>query len=91
MVRVATQAGVHKTAKALHLDYYSLKKRIDLVCVDQKTAPSFIELTPAVSATAPEYVIEFESSNGSKMRIQIKGTEMPDLNALSNIFWKIKR
>jgi hypothetical protein len=90
-VRIATQAGVNKTAKALHLDYYSLKKRIDLACVDQETAPSFIELTPAVSATAPEYVIELESCNGTKMRIQIKGTEIPDLNALGNIFWRNKR
>jgi hypothetical protein len=86
-VQVAMQCGLNKTAKTLHLDYYNLKKRIDFANAGQKTAPSFIELTPAVTGSAPECSIELESHNGAKMRIHIKGTGMPDLNALSNTFW----
>ena len=85
------QYGLNKPAKALNLDYYNLKKRLDLANAGQETAPSFIELTPALSGSVPECSIELESRNGAKMRIQIKGTEMPDLSVLSREFWKIKR
>jgi len=90
-VQVAGQCGLHKTAKALHLDYYHLKKRLDLARVGRGPVPSFIELSPAVSGFNPECVIELESRNGAKMRIHIKGMGIPDLNALSSTFWRIKR
>lgn len=90
-VRVARQCGLNKTAKALNLDYYNLKKRLDLANAGQETAPSFIELTPAVSGSVTECSIELESCKGAKMRILIKGTEIPDLNALNREFWRIEQ
>jgi hypothetical protein len=87
-VRHAGQFGLHKTARALHLDYYALKKRLDAVGVQQGAPPSFIELRPPVSESASECVIELEARNGAKMRMQIKGMGMPDLNVLGSIFWR---
>ena len=91
-VRVAGQCGLNRTAKALHLNYYDLKKRIDTIHVNQGPSPSFIELNPsAVSGSPPECIIELETRNGSKMRVQMKGMGVPDLNALSQVFWRSAR
>jgi hypothetical protein len=89
-VRIAAQYGHQRTARALHLDYYALKKRLDAAGVKQGPAPSFIELSPPAPERIPEYVLELETRNGSKMRIQIKGMGAPDLNALSSTFWRGK-
>ena len=89
--RVAGQCGLNQTAKALHLDYYDLKKRMNGAAVSQGPVPSFIELSPTAAVSVPECIIDLESRNGAKMKIQIKGTGIPDLHALSNMFWRIKR
>ncbi|MBN1571337.1 MAG: hypothetical protein JXA73_26110 [Acidobacteria bacterium] len=89
--RVAGQCGLNRTAKALHLDYYDLKKRMNTGVVSQGPVPSFIELSTAAAVSVPECIIELESRNGAKMRIQIKGMGIPDLHALSSMFWRIKR
>jgi hypothetical protein len=87
-VKVAQQHSLHRTAKALHLDYYSLKKRLGAAGVRQEPVPSFIELHPPEPEGIPECVIELETQNGSKMRIHTKGMAAPDLNALSSSFWR---
>ena len=90
-VRLAGQYGVNKTAKALRLDYYDLQNRLNGVIARSEPVPSFIELSPAASSPSPECVIELESRDGAKMRIHLKGTAVPDLNALSHTFWKVDR
>lgn len=90
-VLVAGQCGLNRTAKALRLDYYDLKKRLDAAGVKQGRVPAFIELSPAVSGPTAECVIELEARNSSKMRIHIKGMGMPDLNALSSAFWRSRK
>jgi hypothetical protein len=88
-VRVAGHCGLNRTAKALRLDYYDLKKRLDAVSLNQGTIPSFIELSPVVSGQAPECIIECENRSGAKMRIHLKGMGSPDLNILST-FWRCR-
>jgi hypothetical protein len=89
--RIAGRCGINKTAKALRLDYYDLKKRLEVATVKHGPATSFIELSPATSSSFPECLIELEARNGTKMRIHLKGMTAPDLNALSNTFWRIQR
>ena len=89
-VQVAGQCGLNRTAKALHLDYYNLKKRLESSSSIQEPTPAFIELHPAAAST-PECIIECENRNGAKMRIHIKGMEAPDLFALSSAFWRSKQ
>jgi hypothetical protein len=64
----------------LRLDYTGLKKRLDGVADPKKkaTKPAFVELIADHSATMADCVIDFESSVGSKMRIQWKGSTAPD-------------
>ena len=88
-VRVAGHCGLNRTAKALRLDYYDLKKRLDAASLNQGKIPSFVELSPIVSRQAPECIIECENRSGAKMRIHLKGMGSPDLNILST-FWRCK-
>jgi hypothetical protein len=90
-IQTAQQCGLNRTAKALHLNYYDLKKRIDVNFDAQSLTPEFIELSPAAVGTPFECIIECEKKNGSKMRIQIKGMNTPDLNAISAAFWRSER
>ena len=88
-VQVAGQYGLHRTARTLHLDYYALKKRLE-EDGSKQTAVPFIELSPAVSVPVPECVIELEKRDGAILRFHLKGMGMPDLNTLSDAFWRNK-
>jgi hypothetical protein len=83
-VELAREHGLHPVARPLGLDYMGLKRRLAGVSVAGKkaTAPAFVELIAAHPATMAECVIEFESSVGSKMRIQWKGSSTPDWASL---------
>jgi hypothetical protein len=88
---LASTHGVSRTACALKLDYYSLKRRVEekssTVLTSSSAASNFIELPASTLAGSGECVIEFESPDGAKMRIQLKGAATSDLVALSRSFW----
>jgi len=50
-----------------------------------------VELIATRPATVPECVIEFESSIGSKMRIQLKGSGTPDWASLFRAWREAER
>ena len=81
---LARQHGVHAVAHPLRLDYTRLKQRLGGSPIVQRkvTQPAFVELVAPPRAPLEECVIEFESSGGSKMRIQWKATTPPDWTAL---------
>lgn len=80
-VELARQYGVYPVAHPLRLDYTRLKKQLGVPPTARPrraTKPAFVELIAPDCATSEEYVIEFESDGGSKMRIQWKSTAPPD-------------
>jgi hypothetical protein len=91
-VELAQQHGVHAVAQPLRLDYMGLKRRLDEFHSPQRktaqppakghTKPAFMELVARHPATLDEFVIEFESSRGGKMRIQWKAAAAPDWPSL---------
>jgi hypothetical protein len=83
-VELARQHGVHPVAHPLRLDYTRLKKRLGEPPIVRRkaTKPAFVELVAPSRAQLEECVIEFESSGGSKMRIQWKATAPPDWTIL---------
>jgi hypothetical protein len=83
-VELARQHGVYSVAHPLRLDYMGLKRRLGEPSRHRrKTArAAFVELITPHPAALEEYVIEFESSHGAKMRIQWKATAPPDWNSL---------
>lgn len=92
-VELARQHGVYPVAQPLRLDYMGLKKRLGEVASSKKKAarPAFVELIAAHPATVPECVIEFESSIGSKMRIQWKSSTAPDWAGLLRAWREAER
>jgi hypothetical protein len=93
-VELARQHGVHSVAYPLRLDYMGLKKRLGGVPDSPKkkaATPAFVELITSHPATMSECVIEFESSIGSKMRIQWKGSSTPDWASLLRAWREAER
>ena len=90
-VKIADTHGIHRTAKALRLDYYSLKKRIEAKAAagvgEGDAVATFLELPSLGRVGAGECTLELEDSEGAKMRIYLKGCEVPDLAALARGFW----
>jgi hypothetical protein len=90
-VASANQFGVSQTATVLKLDYYGLKKRLEQQPVStarQASSTAFVEVPSPAAGLARECVIEFQDGRGAWMRVQLNGTELPDLLALGRSFWK---
>jgi hypothetical protein len=83
-VELARQHGLYPVAHPLRLDYMGLKKRLGGVSIRRQKAaePAFVELIGPDRAPLEECVIDFESSGGSKMRIQWKTAAPPDWASL---------
>ena len=86
--------GVSRTARALRVQYYALKKRVDAATASEgdvavTTFPAFVEILTAPPAVTSECLVEFDSQSGAKMRIQVQGASAADLVALSRLFLEI--
>ena len=84
-VALAHKHGLNKTARALGLKYYSLKKHLEATATDEskpaETRCEFLELLPSPPVTTPsiECTIELEDGSGTTMRMHVKGARMADL------------
>ena len=88
---LAREYGLNRTARTLRLDYYCLKKRIEFPISDDISpaipTPQFLELLPSGTNSTVECTIECEDAKGARIRIHLKGRELPDLAALSSSLW----
>lgn len=77
-VKLTGQHGLNRTARTLKLDYYSLKKRVD-VSGDQgeKNDSAFVEFPSPLTPT-PECVIELDTNSGT-FRVHLKGFSACDI------------
>ena len=84
---LACAHGINRTARALRLDYYALKKRAAAAARSGERAAEFVEILPGgLSAPRPECMIELEDAGGVKMRIYLAGGDLPDVAALARGF-----
>jgi hypothetical protein len=92
-VKMAGVCGVHRTARALRVDYYSLRKRVEQEVVEsgvsEAGATAFVELASPARIGPCECTLELENASGAKMRVHLKGVEAPDLAALSRSLWDV--
>lgn len=92
---LARRYGLAKTARALGLDYYSLKDRIEAGdrqgWREVNARPAFVELVPHPTAAVSECTLELEDPRGARMRFHLKGTAVPDITHLSESFWRMGR
>lgn len=68
--------GLYVVARSLKLDYSTLKRHVngtpESVRRGKKVQPKFVELIGATRQGVDEYLIEFESARGHKLRVQCK-------------------
>ena len=88
--QLARTHGINRTARALRLDYYSLKQRATALAGSGMRVPEFVELLPGGMAAAPlsqpACLIEVEDPCGAKLRIHLQGGQFPDVAALMRGF-----
>lgn len=87
---LARQYSVAQVSRFLRLDYYSLKERLkaaDRSKGGPESGMTFVELPASPIA---ECTIDLEQPQGCRMRIQVKGSVLPDLAALTRTFWAVR-
>ena len=94
-VKMARAYGINRTARALRVNYYALKERLETESSssdssEKSTSSTFVELTAPAIASTCECLLELEDVAGAKMRVHLKGVEVPDLAALSRSFWGVE-
>jgi hypothetical protein len=87
-VRLANVHGVNRTALALGVDYYSLKKRAEATtaCQPPATGPAFVEL-PVPAVIAKQCLFELRNTAGATLRVQLLGYDTADVEALARAAW----
>jgi len=86
-VRLVSQHGISRTATALRLDYYSLKKRVEAAGQEPPSrCPAFVEL-PAPVVVGRQALFELDNGAGATMRVQLAGYDAADVEALVRRFW----
>ena len=86
-VRLVNRHGLNSTARALGLDYYSLKKRVEAAGKEPPSrGPAFVELPPPV-VVGKQALFELDNGAGATMRVQLLGYDAADVEALARRFW----
>lgn len=86
-VALARQHGLYTTARRLHVDYGSLKKRRDAAGAGRVSSPAFIELPAARPPGLGPCVIALEGRGGRRLRIEVAGVTVADLVTLTQVAW----
>lgn len=86
--------GVSKTARELCLDYYALKKRLEpmpegVLAVEPRRERGFVEIPLCSPSVEPECVLELEGSQGTRLRVELKGAASAELETLARAFWSM--
>jgi hypothetical protein len=88
-VEVARKEGVNRTARALHVAWDDLKRRMATTGEVRREpgSPAFVELVAPQTQSVPECTLEVEGRRG-KLRIRLKGASAFDLATLSRGLWE---
>lgn len=84
-VEVVHDHGVAAAARALGLDYYALKKR-----VESSGLPGgrFVEVAWPAASPAPEGVLELEDGRGGRLRVELRGAAVTEVAAVARALWR---
>ncbi len=86
-VRLVSTHGLSRTATALGLDYYSLKKQVaDADDQPQSGGPAFLEV-PVPLVVSKQARFELDTGAGATLRVQLVGYDAADLEAFVRHFW----
>ena len=92
-VEAARERGVSKTAQALSLDYYVLKKRLESTLEVSESEPAagreFLEIP--LLASAPDCVLELKDAQGARLRVELRGSAAAHCETLAQALWSLGR
>ena len=104
-VELARTHGVSPISRAVRVDYYALKKRLDAAgkasrSRDRSPAQSpvraagsgFVEIpVPVISGGSPPCVLEVQDRRGVRLRLELRGLDARDLSELVRSVWSKRR
>ena len=88
-VKLGEEYGVHRTAKALRLNYDALKSRMKAgpaEAAPSASAPTFLELLPSAVGVAGQCVVELDDGHGARMCVHLEHADATVLAALAGAF-----
>ncbi len=92
-VEAAGACGVSKTAQALGLDYYGLKKRVESTLEVSESEPAtgreFLEIP--LFASAADCVLEMVDADGVRLRVELRGSAAAHCQTLAQALWNFAR
>lgn len=94
-IELAREFGVSKTARTLQLSYNTLKQKTQRserqIRPDLIANMPFLELRPNTVNAPVECIIDCQRSSDQRIRIQLKGSNWPDLSSLCQGLWGTDR
>jgi hypothetical protein len=86
-VRLVSKYGISRTASALGLDYYSLKKRVEAAAPQPPScSPAFVEL-PSPVLVGKQAALELDHGAGATLRLHLVGYDAAEIAALARSLW----
>jgi len=95
-VELAREAGVSRVARALRLDYYSLKRRLEASRRGEESSreeerPAFVEIElPPAGASAPS-IVRMEDQSGCCLTVQVPPGCAGELAGVARALWASRR
>ena len=86
-VKLAVEFGVHRTAKALRLNYEALKARVKAAQPEPSSGASptqFVELAPGMVPGAGKCLVEFDDGHGARLCVHLEHADATVLVALTS-------
>jgi hypothetical protein len=86
-VRLVSKHGLSRTAGALRIDYYSLKKQTEAAAQDKPSSgPAFVEL-PAPGVVGKQCLFELTNRAGGRIRLQLWGYDANEIETVAGTLW----
>ena len=87
-VRLVNSYGLSRTATALRLDYYRLKKQVAAARRQPESShPAFVEVPAPAVLIGKQARFELDNGAGATLRVHLVGYDPADLEALTRRFW----
>jgi len=86
---LGVEFGIHRTARALRLNYDALKARVTVAqsgIGSRESAPGFVEVFAGSASGTRPCVVELEDGQGARMRVHLDGADAALLCALTSAF-----
>ena len=86
-IRLAGKYGISRTVKCLGLNYGMLRDRVKAEDPGKLSKRAFVEVRPSTPMILGGSLVEFEKTDGTKLRIHFASGEKLALSALTASFW----